>query len=67
VISREVSRWGCGDGDSVQYAFLSCERRLYVHNGRSLRAPYETGSAALAGSAAAAAVWSLCCFDVSGL
>ena len=35
--------------------------------GRSLRAPYETGSAAFAGSAAAAAVWSLCCFDVSGL
>ena len=34
MISREVSRWGCGDGDSVQYAFLSGERRLYVHNGR---------------------------------
>ena len=28
VISREVSRWGCGDGDSVQYAFLGARTTL---------------------------------------
>ena len=39
MISREVSRWGCGDGDSVQYAFLSGERRLYVHSGQFLTSP----------------------------